>query len=132
MQGIFKAKKAKKILVANFVVAEDTLRRIFEIQPFHTTLQKSHWILAKYSDTSAIKLLESFKKWVIYKNTLPDNFLPPINLYIKKFQVDFADASLVVLAEHINLGYILTVDRRDFNRLKWGKNKSFVNLLDLV
>lgn len=36
--------------------------------------------------------------------------------------MDLADASLVVLAEHLGHGRILSVDRRDFNTYRW-KNK---------
>jgi uncharacterized protein len=43
--------------------------------------------------------------------------------------MDLADASLVVLAEDLGHGRIVTVDRRDFNVYRWGKNKPFENLL---
>lgn len=42
--------------------------------------------------------------------------------------MDLADASLVVLAEHLETGRILTVDRRDFNVYRWNKNNLFENL----
>ena len=42
--------------------------------------------------------------------------------------MDMADASLVVLAEQLNSGRILTVDRRDFSVYRWN-NKPFENLL---
>ncbi len=43
--------------------------------------------------------------------------------------MDMADASLVVLAEHLGHGRILTSDRRDFNIYRWQNNKPFENLL---
>jgi uncharacterized protein len=43
--------------------------------------------------------------------------------------MDFADASLVVLAEHLGHGRILTVDRRDFNTYRWNNNQPFENLI---
>jgi len=43
--------------------------------------------------------------------------------------MDFADASLVVLAEHLGHGRILTVDRRDFMTYRWHDTKPFENLL---
>ncbi len=43
--------------------------------------------------------------------------------------MDLADASLVVLAEHLQHGRILTVDRRDFSTYRWNKNQTFQNLL---
>ncbi len=43
--------------------------------------------------------------------------------------MDYADASLVVLAEHLQHGRILTVDRRDFAIYRWNNLNPFENLL---
>jgi hypothetical protein len=43
--------------------------------------------------------------------------------------MDLADASLVVLAEHLGHGRILTVDRRDFSIYRWQQHSPFENLL---
>ena len=43
--------------------------------------------------------------------------------------MDYADASLVVLAEHLQHGKILTVDRRDFLIYRWNHLNPFENLL---
>jgi uncharacterized protein len=43
--------------------------------------------------------------------------------------MDFADASLVVLAEHLGHGRILTCDRRDFTIYRWNNNNPFENLM---
>lgn len=43
--------------------------------------------------------------------------------------MDMADASLVVLAEHLQHGRILTVDQRDFSIYRWNNNNPFENLL---
>lgn len=42
--------------------------------------------------------------------------------------MDFADASLVALAEHLREGRILTADQRDFSVYRWQSN-AFENLL---
>lgn len=42
--------------------------------------------------------------------------------------MDLADASLVVLAEHLGDGRILSVDRRDFNIYRWQDIHPFTNL----
>jgi predicted nucleic acid-binding protein len=39
--------------------------------------------------------------------------------------LDYADATLVVLAEDVGTGHVLTLDRRDFNALRWRGNKAF-------
>ncbi|MBW4622131.1 MAG: PIN domain-containing protein [Cyanosarcina radialis HA8281-LM2] len=47
--------------------------------------------------------------------------------------MDYADASLVVLAEHLQHGKILTADRRDFAIYRWNAVNPFENLfLDFV
>jgi uncharacterized protein len=43
--------------------------------------------------------------------------------------MDMADASLVVLAESLKDGRILTTDRRDFSVYRWHNSKTFDNLL---
>ena len=43
--------------------------------------------------------------------------------------MDLADASLVLLAEALNHGRILSTDHRDFHAYRWKTNKPFTNLL---
>lgn len=43
--------------------------------------------------------------------------------------MDLADASLVLLAEHLGHGRILTTDQRDFSSYRWKTRKPFHNLL---
>jgi len=44
--------------------------------------------------------------------------------------MDLADASLVLLAEHLGHGQILTTDQRDFSSYRWKGRKAFTNLLE--
>lgn len=43
--------------------------------------------------------------------------------------MDLADASLVLLAEHLGHGRILSTDQRDFRTYRWKERKPFENLL---
>jgi uncharacterized protein len=43
--------------------------------------------------------------------------------------MDLADASLVILAEHLGHGRILSVDQRDFNTYRWKNKHPFENLM---
>ena len=43
--------------------------------------------------------------------------------------MDFADASLVLLAEHLGHGRILSTDKRDFHTYRWKNTLPFSNLL---
>lgn len=39
--------------------------------------------------------------------------------------LDYADATLVVLAEDAGTGHVLTLDRRDFSALRWRGHRAF-------
>ena len=43
--------------------------------------------------------------------------------------MDFADATLVLAAEHYGVGDIATLDHRGFRTFRYGRNKSFRLLL---
>lgn len=43
--------------------------------------------------------------------------------------MDLADASLVLLAEHLGHGRMLTTDERDFGAYRWKSRKPFKNVL---
>ena len=43
--------------------------------------------------------------------------------------MDLADATLVLLADHLGHGRILSTDERDFKACRWKQGKPFVNLL---
>lgn len=44
--------------------------------------------------------------------------------------MDLADASLVLLAEHLGHGRILSTDQRDFGGYRWKQREPFHNLLE--
>jgi predicted nucleic acid-binding protein len=44
--------------------------------------------------------------------------------------MDLADASLVILAEHLGHGRIVSTDRRDFRAYRWKNREPFSNLLE--
>lgn len=46
--------------------------------------------------------------------------------------MDYADASLLLLAEHLGHGRILTTDQRDFGSYRWKNHYPFDNLLEVV
>jgi len=46
--------------------------------------------------------------------------------------MDLADASLVLLAEELGHGRIISTDRRDFHTYRWKNHQPFCNLLETV
>ena len=60
--------------------------------------------------------------------------LPRVGQLITKHRnlpMDLADASLVILAERLGHGRILSTDRRDFESHRWKNHAPFENLLEL-
>lgn len=55
--------------------------------------------------------------------------VPELMRRYRTLPMDLADASLVLLAEHLGHGRILTTDRRDFGAYRWKERKPFHNLL---
>lgn len=55
--------------------------------------------------------------------------IPALMKKYAKLPMDLADASLVLLAEHLGHGRILTTDQRDFGAYRWKSTKPFVNLM---
>lgn len=63
---------------------------------------------------------------------LGESKLPRIAILMSQYEnlpMDFADASLVILAEHLGYGRIVSTDRRDFNAYRWKNHHPFHNLL---
>lgn len=55
--------------------------------------------------------------------------IAPLMRKYAKLPMDLADASLVLLAEHLGHGRILSTDERDFSTYRWKNRKPFHNLL---
>ncbi len=47
----------------------------------------------------------------------------------RKLAIDLADASVLLLIEHLNQVRILTTDQRDFGTYRWKARKPFVDLM---
>jgi uncharacterized protein len=56
--------------------------------------------------------------------------LPVLMRRYTKLPMDLADASLVLLAEHLGHGRILSTDMRNFDAYRWKNRKPFKNLLE--
>jgi uncharacterized protein len=58
--------------------------------------------------------------------------VPRIAELMRKYRqlpMDLVDASLVILAEHLGTGRVLSTDRRDFGSYRWKNHRPFQNLL---
>ena len=62
-----------------------------------------------------------------------ENKFPKMASLMRKYAdlpMDLADASLILLAEHLGHGRIVSTDKRDFHAYRWKNHYPFVNLLE--
>ena len=95
---------------------------IGEVMYFVSELASGPMSFAKFLIGSGARIVES---------TRPPQVLAAAELMSKYSDtpMDFADATLVLLAEEIGVTEILTLDRRGFSRYRTGKGKGFRLLL---
>ncbi len=60
---------------------------------------------------------------------LVDRNNAPLMRKYAKLPMDLADGTLVMLAEHLGHGHILSTDERDFSTYRWKNRQPFHNLL---
>jgi len=81
-----------------------------------------------------LKLLETLQQQGNFSTfALNDGYLPRLHELMKQYAdlpMDLADASLVLLAEELGHGRIVSTDRRDFHTYRWKNRHPFTNLLD--
>lgn len=95
-------------------------------------VQETCWHLSKKGQDNVLVFLEELKNGFILLPPLPKNWVDKVVEILQTYsnlELDLADASIVVLANHINLGDIISIDYRDFLTLRWGGKKHFNNLM---
>ena len=109
------------------------------------SLKNRHWIttwpvlaetchlLERIEGNFAVnRLLELCEKGLLDVFLLEISHIPKIKQLMKKYEdlpMDLADASLVILAESLNSGEVLSTDQRDFKTYRWKNHSPFKNLL---
>ena len=77
-----------------------------------------------------LQQLHQLKKFSTF--SLTDEHLPGLQQLLEQYQslpMDLADASLVLLTEHLGHGRIASTDERDLQTYRWKKHHPFTNLL---
>ena len=117
-------------------VALQALERVHE--PLMTTwpvlTETCHLLLSRHGTAAVEKLVESGARGAFQVFGLETAHLPRISELMKRYEelpMDLADASLVLAAEVLGSGRILSTDRRDFRAYRWKERKPFQNLMDL-
>lgn len=91
-----------------------------------------HLYQARIGMDPAVALMEDVASGAIRLWTPPPSALGAIPALLRKYAslpMDLADASLLLLAEHLDHGRILTTDERDFGVYRWKSRKPFKNVL---
>ena len=89
----------------------------------------------RISQEAASAFITMLSQQQIEIHTLQTDDLPRIAQLMEKYAdlpMDLADASLVILAEELGHGRILSTDQRDFNSYRWKNHHPFQNLLLLM
>ena len=93
-----------------------------------------HLLAHRLGGAAHERFIESAARGAFTIFTLEPSHLPRILALLKKYRdlpMDLADASLVILAEELGSGKILSTDTRDFRAYRWKTRKPFRNLLKL-
>lgn len=111
---------------------------VAELLPFDpiTTwpvMTETFYLLQKYQGTKTAKsFLVQIEQSDVDIFQLDRTHLLRIQKLVDKYAdlpMDLADASLVILAEELGHGRILSTDQRDFKTYRWKNHKPFENLL---
>ena len=93
-----------------------------------------HLLLARLGVDAELKFLVSANEGAFSLFSLTDRHLPQMHDLMDQYRdlpMDLADASLVIAAEELGDGRILSTDVRDFNTYRWKTRRPFRNLLVL-
>jgi predicted nucleic acid-binding protein len=116
---------------------ERAKKRMSELrEPLVTTwpvmTETCYLLLTRLGSDSQQRFVKSYEGGAFDVFELTREHAPRLSLFIKKYAdlpMDLADASLVVLAEYMGHGRILSTDQRDFKTYRWKERKPFTNLL---
>jgi hypothetical protein len=91
--------------------------------------------LSRYGIAAQIRFLDNYARGAFEAFNLELSHARRIQTLMKRYAelpMDLADASLVILAEHLGHGRILSTDRRDFSAYRWKDRQPFENMLDVA
>lgn len=106
-------------------------------EPLVTTLpvltEVTHLLLARLGTDAMLRFVNGWAAGAFRVFDLTAAQVPRVATLMKKYAdlpMDLADASLVLLAEALDDGRIISTDLRDFRTYKWKSRHPFRNLLD--
>lgn len=94
-----------------------------------------HLLASRLGPASQLKFIKSFVEGAFEVFDLTSGHAARVHALMAHYAdlpMDLADASLVILAEHLGHGRILSTDQRDFRSYRWKNHRPFENLLDIA
>ncbi len=118
-------------------IARQKLREIDEglITTWCVVTETCYLLLKRKGVLAQSKFMESLANGAFETFNLQPYHAQKIAELMQKYAnlpMDLADASLVILAEELDHGRILSVDYRDFNAYRWKNTQPFQNLLQQI
>lgn len=102
------------------------------ITTYPVLVETIHVLFARVGVPMALAWLETTQIQGINVYSLDANHLRRATSLMRQYAdlpMDLADASLVMLAEHLGHGRIVSTDQRDFHTYRWKNHHPFTNLL---
>jgi predicted nucleic acid-binding protein len=118
-------------------IALTTLEKINEplISTYPVITEVCHLLLKRRGKLSMLSFVKSYQDNVFDVFQIETTHKQRIFTLMQQYAdlpMDLADASLVLLAEELGHGRILSTDRRDFQTYRWKNHQPFSNLLEGV
>ncbi|MDR3087352.1 MAG: VapC toxin family PIN domain ribonuclease [Azoarcus sp.] len=91
-----------------------------------------HLLVARVGVHQALEFMDAIAQGAARVPEPPDDALTHASYLMRRYRdlpMDLADASLVILAEQLEEGRILSTDMRDFAGYRWKATRPFTNLL---
>ncbi len=123
-------RKDKHHIIASIRLTELSSEPLITTWPVVT--ETCHLLGARISVQAQQLFLNNYMAGAFSLFDLTPQHIPRIVTLMKKYAnlpMNLADASLVILAEHLGHGRILSTDERDFETYRWKQREPFDNLL---
>ena len=133
--GLFDRKDANHLACKKFLMhCKEPMITTFPVltEALHLLMRRENIRLA-FDLLTLLQTLQQRGDFIVF--SLQDSHLPRLHNLIQQYAdlpMDLADASLVLLAEELGHGRIVSTDRRDFHTYRWKNHQPFSNLLEAV
>lgn len=102
------------------------------ITTYPVLVEGTHLMLKRIGTTKTLAWLNALHTQGVGVFTMTAAHLPRLTALMQQYRdlpMDLADASLVLLAEELGEGRIVSTDERDFHAYRWKNQHPFCNLL---